>query len=95
VRDFNLKTGRLASGEPFDFSTDFVLDEGSSLSAKVKVAAKVTADLERNVHRLAERRSTSRFPARAIRRPECQSKCARSRSKPISRTSCIRSRAWR
>jgi len=54
VRDFNLKTGRLASGEPFDFSTDFVLDEGSSLSAKVKVAAKVTADLERNVHRLAE-----------------------------------------
>jgi AsmA protein len=54
VRDFNLKTGRLASGEPFDFSTDFVLDEGSSLSAKVQVAAKVTADLERNVHRLAD-----------------------------------------
>ena len=54
VRDFNLKTGRLASGEPFDFATDFVLDQDRSLSAKVKVAAKVTADLERNVHRLAE-----------------------------------------
>ncbi|HKU16122.1 MAG TPA: AsmA family protein [Steroidobacteraceae bacterium] len=54
VRDFNLKTGRLASGEPFDFSTDFVLDQDRSLSAKVKVAATVTADLERNVHRLAE-----------------------------------------
>ncbi len=54
VRDFNLKTGRLASGEPFDFTTDFVLDQDKSLSAKVKVAAKVTADLERNVHRLAE-----------------------------------------
>ncbi len=49
VRDFNLKTGRLASGEPFDFATDFVLDQDRSLSAKVKVAAKVTADLEHNV----------------------------------------------
>jgi AsmA protein len=54
VRDFNLKTGRLASGEPFDFATDFVLDQDRSLAAKVKLAAKVTADLERNVHRLAE-----------------------------------------
>jgi AsmA protein len=54
VRDFNLKTGRLASGEPFDFATDFVLDQDRSLSAKVKVAAQVTADLARNVHRLAE-----------------------------------------
>src|SRR5687767_1272951 len=54
VRDFNLKTGRLASGEPFDFATDFVLDQDKSLTAKVKVAATVTADLDRNVHRLAE-----------------------------------------
>jgi AsmA protein len=54
VRDFNLKTGRLASGEPFDFATDFVLDQDKSLTARVKVAATVTADLERNVHRLAE-----------------------------------------
>jgi AsmA protein len=54
VRDFNLKTGRLASGEPFDFTTDFVLDQDKSLTAKVKVAATVTADLDRNVHRLAE-----------------------------------------
>ena len=54
VRDFNLKTGRLASGEPFDFATDFVLEQDKSLTAKVKVAATVTADLDRNVHRLAE-----------------------------------------
>ena len=54
MRDFNLKTGRLASGEPFDFATDFVLDQDKSLTAKVKVAATVTADLDRNVHRLAE-----------------------------------------
>lgn len=54
VRDFNLKTGRLASGEPFDLTTDFVLDQDKSLTARVKVAATVTADLDRNVHRLAE-----------------------------------------
>src|SRR6185436_16708644 len=31
IRDFNLKTGRLASGEPFDLSTDFVFDQQPSL----------------------------------------------------------------
>lgn len=54
VRDFNLKTGRLASGEPFDLTTDFVLDQQPSLSAKVRLAATVTADLEANAHRLAK-----------------------------------------
>lgn len=54
VRDFNLKTGRLQSGEPFDFATDFVLDQEPSLSVKVHLAANVTADLERNAHRLAD-----------------------------------------
>ncbi|MBL8270397.1 AsmA family protein [Steroidobacter sp.] len=54
VRDFNLKTGRLASGEPFDLSTDFVLDEEPSLSAKVKLKTTVTADLAANAHRLAK-----------------------------------------
>jgi AsmA protein len=52
VRDFNLKTGRLASGEPFDLTTDFILDQEPSLSAKVKLATKVTADLDANAHRL-------------------------------------------
>lgn len=52
IRDFNLKTGRLASGEPFDLSTDFVLDQEPSLSAKIRLAATVTADLEANAHRL-------------------------------------------
>jgi AsmA protein len=54
VRDFNLRTGRLESGRPFDFETDFVFEQDASLSAKVHVAATVTADLERNAHRLAE-----------------------------------------
>ena len=54
VRDFGLKTGRLASGEPFDLRTDFIVDQEPALSVKVHVGANVTADLERNAHRLAE-----------------------------------------
>lgn len=54
VRDFELKTGRLESGEPFALTTGFVLDQGAALSVKVHLAATVTADLERNAHRLAE-----------------------------------------
>lgn len=54
VRNFNLKTGRLASGEPFDLKSDFVLDEEPSLSAKVSFATTVTADLENNAHQLAK-----------------------------------------
>lgn len=54
IRDFNLKTGRLATGEPFDLASDFVLDQEPSLSAKIRLAAKVTADLEANAHRLAK-----------------------------------------
>lgn len=53
VRDFNLKTGRLASGEPFDVKSNFILDEEPSLSAKVSFATTVTADLEHNAHQLA------------------------------------------
>lgn len=52
VRNFNLQTGRLASGEPFDVETDFVFDQDESLSVKVALKSGVTADLERNVHRL-------------------------------------------
>ena len=54
VRDFHLKTGRLASGEPFPLGLEFVLDQDRTMSAKVKIAATVTADLERNAHRLVE-----------------------------------------
>lgn len=54
MRDFNLKTGRLASGEPFPLALDFVLEQDKTLSAKVKIGATVTADLERNAHRLAD-----------------------------------------
>lgn len=54
VRDFNLKTGRLASGEPFEISSDFVLDQEPSLSAKVQLKTTITADLENNAHQLAK-----------------------------------------
>jgi AsmA protein len=54
VRAFNLTTGRLASGEPFDFKTDFVFDQDASLSLKAVIESEVTADLERNIHRLGE-----------------------------------------
>ncbi len=54
VRDFHLKTGRFASGETFPLALDFVLDQDRSLIVKVRLAANVTADLERNAHRLAE-----------------------------------------
>lgn len=54
IRDFNLKTGRLQSGEPFDLETDFVFDQEPEMSAHVRLTANVTADLERNAHRLAK-----------------------------------------
>lgn len=59
VRDFNMKTGRLESGQPFDLDTDFVFEQDSTaaskpMSIKVHVATTVTADLEHNAHHLAE-----------------------------------------
>lgn len=54
VRDFNLQTGRLESGQPFDLKTDFVLEQNASMSVKVHMATSITADLEGNTHRLAE-----------------------------------------
>ena len=54
VRDFNLTTGRLASGEPFDVETDFVFDQEAALSVTTRLTSEVTADLERNVFRLAK-----------------------------------------
>jgi AsmA protein len=54
IRDFNLDTGRFQSGTAFPLKTDFVLDEGASLSLKVHVGTTVTADLESNKHQLAD-----------------------------------------
>lgn len=54
IRDFNLDTGRLASGQPFELTTGFVFDQDASLSIKMHLATTVTADLERNIHRLAD-----------------------------------------
>lgn len=52
VRDFNVKTGRLASGEPFDLDVAFVLDQEPDAAITVHLTAVVTSDLERKVHRL-------------------------------------------
>lgn len=54
VRDFNLETGRFESGQPFALKAGFVFDQDAALSVKVHLATTVTADLERNNHRLAE-----------------------------------------
>ena len=53
IRDFGLTTGRLASGDPFDLETQFVLEQDPS-SVKVHLSSSVTADLEQNVYRLAK-----------------------------------------
>jgi AsmA protein len=54
VRDFNLETGALESGEPFDLKTNFVLDRPPSMALQVHMSTTVTADLQSNAHRLAE-----------------------------------------
>ena len=54
IRDFNLTSGRLASGEPFDLDTRFVFDQEPALSLGVQLNATVTADLERNSHQLSK-----------------------------------------
>jgi AsmA protein len=54
IRDFDLESGRLASGDPFDLQMQFTLDQPPALSLKVKLATTVTADLERNTHQLAK-----------------------------------------
>lgn len=54
LRDFDLQSGRLESGQPFELSSAFVFDQDASLSLKVHLSTTVTADLERNIHRLAE-----------------------------------------
>lgn len=71
VRDFNLQTGRLESGQPFELKTDFVFEQDAALSIKVHVATTVTADLEKNAHRLADPRidltvSGAGYPAEGI-----------------------------
>lgn len=52
VRDFNVRTGRLASGEPFDLDVAFVLEQAPDSAINVHLTAVVTSDLERKVHRL-------------------------------------------
>jgi AsmA protein len=53
VREFNLESGSLQSGKPFDLKTNFIFDQDAAMSVKVDVGTAVTADFDRNVHQLA------------------------------------------
>jgi AsmA protein len=53
VREFNLESGSLQSGKPFNLKTSFIFDQDAAMSIKVDVGTAVTADFERNVHTLA------------------------------------------
>jgi len=53
VTEFNLETGRLASGEPFDLRSSLLLTMSPELSLRTTVAAEVTADFAANVHALS------------------------------------------
>lgn len=53
VSEFNLETGRLASGEPFTVESGFLLSLSPELAVRMVMTATVTADLESNVHELA------------------------------------------
>ena len=53
VREFNLESGSLQSGKPFDLKTRFVFDQDAAMSVKVDVGTTVTADFDSNVHTLA------------------------------------------
>ncbi len=53
VRNFNLTTGPLQSGEPFDVTMQFVLEQDPS-AIKVHLSSSVVADLEQNIYRLAK-----------------------------------------
>jgi AsmA protein len=41
---FNLETGRIAAGKPFDVETDFNFQEGPDLNVTAKITARITAD---------------------------------------------------
>ncbi|MES1190610.1 MAG: AsmA family protein [Steroidobacter sp.] len=46
IHDLSFTTGALASGVPFNIDSSFVYEDGADLSAKVKLAMRVTADMQ-------------------------------------------------
>ncbi len=52
IVNLNVETGRLASGEPFGLSSDFLFEMSPGLSARMSLTATVTADLATSVHAL-------------------------------------------
>ena len=52
IRELQLKTGRFASGEPFDLTFECTLDQEPTASVRVKLKSTVTADLEKSQYRL-------------------------------------------
>ncbi len=52
IRDVQLKTGRFASGEPFDLTLECIVDQEPAQSVRVKLESTVTADLAHSQYRL-------------------------------------------
>lgn len=52
VSDFNLSTGKLKPGEPFDLKSDFKLQHGADLNLDAQLSANITADLDASQYTL-------------------------------------------
>lgn len=52
IRDFNLSTGNISSGKPFDFKIDMVVEQDKQPPMPVKVSAVVAADFDAQKHTL-------------------------------------------
>jgi AsmA protein len=50
VRELKLTTGAFSNGKPFDLSTSFLYEQSGGFAVRTEINAKVTADLESNVH---------------------------------------------
>jgi len=50
VRDLTLTTGAMASGKPFELSTQFLLEQSEGVSVRTSLTAQVTADFDAKVH---------------------------------------------
>ncbi len=52
VSDFNLSTGRLQPGQPFDLKSDFKLQRGADMNLDAQLTANITADLDNSKYTL-------------------------------------------
>lgn len=52
LKDFSLRTGKLARGAPFDLQAEFALERGADMSVAAKIGSAITADWEKGVYQL-------------------------------------------